>query len=122
MFRKLSLLLLSSTLLAGVSSLSLAQEEDAGSMFIDTTCQDLFDLFEEATEGEDKDPEDVTKARDDILYLAVWTHGYLSGKQGIDMEARPLSAEGLETLVGQMADQCEPDLEQLFVDAIAAME
>lgn len=95
-----------------------AHEE--GFMLATATCGDVYDLYADATDGEGRDPNDVKEAQDDILYLVVWVHGYLSGRYGFDLEKRPLGDEGIERIVGEMDKVCEPDRSKRFLDA--AME
>jgi hypothetical protein len=57
-----------------------------------------------------------------LLYFVVWTHGYLSGRDGIDEEKRPLSSEGIEQTVQQIGDVCRPDKTQRFLDAVVAIK
>jgi hypothetical protein len=80
---------------AFVAPLVLAQTDQLEEMTNDepfpiltATCDDIYDLFEEATPGEGKDPKEVEEAQDDVLYFVSWAHGYLRGRDGIDQEKR----------------------------------
>jgi hypothetical protein len=48
----------------------------------------------------------------------LWVHGYLSGRDGINRDRRPLSKEGVELTVKQIADVCKPDESRLFLDVV----
>jgi hypothetical protein len=92
--------------------------EDNGLDIQTATCRDLFDLYDDAVPGEGKDPAAVERAQDGILLFVVWVHGYLSGRDGIDAERRPLSKEGIEITVKQIGEACEPDESKRFLDVI----
>ena len=97
--------------------------EDDDSFTIQTaTCRDVFDLYEDASPGEGKDPDDLEKAQDTILLFVVWVHGYLSGRDGINEEKRPLSKEGIETTVKDIAEVCKPDESKRFLDVVHAIK
>jgi len=86
---------------------------------IDTaTCKDVFDLYEDAVPAEGKDVAELEQAQDMILLFVVWVHGYLSGRDGIDRDKRPLSKEGIETTVKDISVVCKPDESKLFLDAV----
>ena len=86
---------------------------------IDTaTCRDIFDLYEDAVPAEGKDPADLEDAQDTILLFVVWVHGYLSGRDGINRDKRPLSKEGVETTVKDISVVCKPDESKLFLDVV----
>lgn len=107
---------------AGESAAPATAAEDDRSAIETATCGDLFDLFEEATPGEGKDPTELEKAQDDVLYFVTWVHGYLSGMYGIDEEKRPMGKEGIVTLIDQMAKVCEPDASKLFLKAVTDLK
>ena len=69
------------------------------------TCGDLYELLQDAAAGEGKDPVIMEKAQNVLLYFVIWAHGYLSGRDGIDEEKRPLSSEGIELTVKQIGDR-----------------
>ena len=70
-------------LVAGlVAPLAIAQtdqseemEDDEPFPILTATCDDIYELFEEATPGEGKDPKEVEEAADDVLYFVTWVHG-----------------------------------------------
>jgi hypothetical protein len=100
-----------------------AAPEDDDSFTIQTaTCSDVFDLYEDASPGEGKDPDDLEKAQDAVLLFVVWVHGYLSGRDGINEEKRPLSKEGIETTVKDIAEACKPDESKRFLDVVHAIK
>ena len=86
---------------------------------IDTaTCGDVFDLYEDAVPAEGKDAAELAQAQDMVLLFVVWVHGYLSGRDGIDRDKRPLSKEGIETTVKDISVVCKPDESKLFLDVV----
>ena len=109
--------LVASPVLASEPAAPPAEKEDP--FTIDTaTCGDIFDLFEDATPGEGKDEEGLEEAQDTVIWFVVWVHGYLSGRDGIDPDKRPLSKEGVETTVKDIANVCKPDESKLFLDVV----
>jgi hypothetical protein len=80
------------------------------------TCGDIYDLFEDASPGEGKDAKELEAAQDMVLYFVIWVHGYLSGRDGIDQEKRPLSKEGIDITVKQIDEVCKPDESKRFLD------
>jgi hypothetical protein len=97
-------------------------EDDQPFPILTATCDDIYELFEEATPGEGKDPKDVEEAADDVLYFVTWVHGYLSGRDGIDQEKRPMSKEGIVTTIEDMARVCDPDGSRLFLEAVTDLK
>jgi hypothetical protein len=57
-----------------------------------------------------------------ISLLMVWAHGYQSGLQGIDFEARPVSLEGLVALTRKTLAECEQHPEVLFHIALGRID
>jgi hypothetical protein len=49
-------------------------------------------------------------------------HGYLSGRDGIDQEKRPMSKESIVTTIDDMARVCDPDGSRLFLDAVTELK
>ncbi len=82
------------------------------------TCDDIFDLFEEASPAVGKDPKELENAQDDVLYFVTWVHGDLSGRHGIDQGKRPMNKQGVVTTIEHMAKVCDPDASKLFLDAV----
>ena len=113
---------LSTTVCASEQAAPAPEAEPEKPTFILTTatCGDVYDLYEDATPGEGKDPKEVAEAQDDVLYLVVWVHGYLSGRNGVDLEKRPLGQAGIEKVVAEIDEVCKPDKSKRFLDA--AME
>jgi hypothetical protein len=96
-----------------------ATPENKGRFSIATaTCGDVFNLYEDASPGEGKDPKALEDAQDTVLDFVLWVHGYLSGRDGINRDRRPLSKEGVELTVKQIADVCKPDESRLFLDVV----
>ena len=81
-------------------------------------CADVYDLFEDASPGEGKDVKEMEAAQDMVLAFVVWVHGYLSGRDGIDQEKRPLSKEGIDITVKQIDEVCKPDESKRFLDVV----
>lgn len=86
------------------------------------TCGDLYELLQDASLGEGKDPVIMEKAQNVLLYFVIWAHGYLSGRDGIDEDKRPLSSEGIELTVKQIGDVCRPDKTQRFLDVVVGIK
>ena len=95
-----------------------AEVEDNEFKITTATCGDVFDLFSDATPAEGKDPEVLEEAQDDVLYFVIWVHGYLSGRVGIDPGKRPLSKEGIELTIEQIAGVCKADESKRFLNAV----
>jgi hypothetical protein len=93
-------------------------EDDEPFPILTATCDDIYELFEEATPREGKDPKELEEAQDDVLSFVVWVHGYLSGRDGIDLEKRPMGKQGIVTTIEDMASVCDPDGSRLFLDAV----
>lgn len=53
-----------------------------------------------------------------VSMLMVWAHGYKSGLEGIDFDARPASLEGMVELVTRAVEECEQHPQMLFHVAI----
>jgi hypothetical protein len=86
------------------------------------TCGDLMDLFSAAAPKKGKDAKRLARAQDDVLNFVMWVHGYLSGRDGIDFDKRPLNEQGIRQTVDQMASVCKPDPAKLFLDAIKGVK
>ena len=86
------------------------------------TCGDLYELLQDAAPGEGKDPVIMEKAQNVLLYFVIWAHGYLSGRDGIDEDDRPLSSEGIEFTVKQIGEVCRPDKTQRFLDVVPGIK
>lgn len=82
------------------------------------TCGDLMNLFNAATPKKGKDAKHLARAQDDAYMIIMWVHGYISGREGIDLVKRPINAEGIKQTAGQMVEVCKADRSKLFVDAI----
>lgn len=93
-------------------------EEDEPFPILTATCDDIYDLFEEAAPGDGKDPKELEEAQDDVLSFVTWVHGYLSGRYGIDKEKRPMGRQGVVTTIEDMARVCDPDGSKLFLEAV----
>ena len=82
------------------------------------TCNDVYDLFEDADpEGKD-DLEEVVDAQDDVLDLLTWVNGYLSGRDGIDNNKFTLTKEGVEKTLTSIVNVCKSKETKRFLDVI----
>ncbi len=52
----------------------------------------------------------------------LWVHGYLSGRDGINREKRPLSKEGIDITVKQIDEVCKPDESKRFLEVVKNMK
>jgi len=104
-----------------MAELSAADDEDVFTL-AKMTCKDVFNLFDDATPGENKDPEDVINAQDDVFDLITWLHGYLSGRDGIGSSKYKLNKAGIEKAVADMAAVCKPNLEKRFLDVVPTIK
>ncbi len=82
------------------------------------TCGDVFDLFEDATPGDKKDPDEVMAAQDDVLDLIIWIHGYLSGRNGIDNSKYTLNKAGINRAVDDIAAVCKSNEKKRLLDVV----
>jgi len=116
----LATLLGSGSVLAADEANTPAQQEAEGKTVSieNATCQDLFDLYQDAVPAEGKDPELLEEAQDEVLLFVIWVHGYLSGRDGLDSERRPLSQEGIKITIQDIAEVCEPDTSARFMDVV----
>jgi len=85
---------------------------------VDMTCSDVFDLFDDATPNDEKDPEEVMAAQDDILDLLTWVHGYLSGRDGLKNTKYKMNKAGITKAIGDIAKVCKANEEKLFLDVV----
>ena len=53
-----------------------------------------------------------------VSMLMVWSHGYKSGLEGLDFEARPVSLDGLTELTHAAMEECSQHPEMLFHVAV----
>jgi hypothetical protein len=99
-----------------------ARDDNEDFTLADMTCGDIFQLFEDATPADEgkpaKDPQDLTNAQDDTLYLATWVHGYLTGRDGIGVSAPKMNKTGIEKVIGDIAAVCKPDESKRFLDVV----
>lgn len=89
----------------------------------DSTCAEYLDLVAQVkSESEATGPNAGHEAQDDLVSVMLWLHGYLSGRNGIDGQARPLSREWLASNVGVLARACAVDETRRVVDVVAAFQ
>lgn len=99
-----------------------ARDADEPLSLATMTCQDVFDLYADATPADDKDPEDLAEAQDDTLYLVAWVHGFLSGRDGIGKGAPRLTKSGIEQVIADVATVCKPDPSKRFLDVVGGIQ
>ena len=85
---------------------------------VDMTCSDVFDLFDDATPGDKKDPEEIMAAQDDVLDLLTWVHGYLSGRDGLNSAKYTMNKAGINQAVADIVTVCQPNEKKLFLDVV----
>ena len=86
------------------------------------TCNDIFNLFDDAAPGEGKEPAEVVDAQDDVLSLVVWVHGYLSGRDGLDGKGPALNKKGIEETIANVGKVCEPNPDKRFLDVVSSIK
>ena len=99
-----------------------AEPEEESFAIGTANCGDVYDLFEDATPGEGKDPEALARAQDDVLYFVIWVHGYLSGIHGIDQKKRPLNEQGIKNVVAEIDEVCEGNESKPFLEVARSIE
>ncbi len=82
------------------------------------TCTDVFDLFDDATPGDNKDNEEVMAAQDDVLDLLTWVHGYLSGRDGLENSKYTMNKIGINQAVVDITSVCKANEEKLFLNVV----
>jgi hypothetical protein len=92
----------------------------------DTTCAEYLDLVEQVklesqASGAAK-AQDAQDAQDALVETMLWLHGYLSGRNGIDNQARPLTRDWLASSVGVLARACAVDENRRVVDVVAGIQ
>jgi hypothetical protein len=89
----------------------------------DATCAEYLDLVERVKlQSEAKGAAKSQDALDDLVDVQLWLHGYLSGRKGIDNQARPLTRDWLASSVGVLARACAVDESRRVVDVVAGIE
>jgi hypothetical protein len=89
----------------------------------DATCAQYLDLVEQVKlESEAADVTAPQDAQDDLVSVMLWLHGYLSGRNGIDNQARPLTRDWLASNVGVLARACAVDEKRRVVDVVAGIQ
>ena len=86
------------------------------------TCNDIFNLFDDAAPGEGKEPAEVVDAQDDVLSLVVWVHGYLSGRDGLEGKGPALNKKGIEETIANVGKVCEPNPDKRFLDVVSSIK
>lgn len=89
----------------------------------DATCAEYLDLVEQVKlESQATDAAAAHDAQDDLVSVMLWLHGYLSGRNGIDNQARPLTREWLANGVGVLARACAVDEKRRVADVVAGIK
>ena len=89
--------------------------------FDSATCGDLLDIFAAADPKLNKDKKMLKGAQDRAFAYVAWTHGYLNGRDGIDVKRYPFDEKGVTQLVGVMFNACKGNDPKLFLDAVKDM-
>lgn len=85
-------------------------------------CGSIIDLFVSADPEVNTDQQSLAAAQDRTYVFLMWTHGYLSGRDGIDFARRPLNQHGINTLVGEIYAVCKDNEARLFLDAVTGVQ
>jgi hypothetical protein len=89
----------------------------------DATCAQYLDLVEQVKlESQAADATAPQDAQDDLVSVMLWLHGYLSGRNGIDNQARPLTRDWLASNVGVLARACAVDEKRRVIDVVAGIQ
>jgi hypothetical protein len=89
----------------------------------DATCAEYLDLVEQVRlESQATEAGAAQDAQDDLVAVMMWLHGYLSGRNGIDNQARPLTRDWLASNVGVLARACAVDEERRVVDVVVGIQ
>ena len=56
------------------------------------------------------------------VMVTVWAHGYHNGLKGINFEARPMSLEGMVTLLRGLLEECGRHPDELFHTAVMKLD
>jgi len=54
--------------------------------------------------------------------VTVWAHGYHNGLKGVNFEARPMSLDGMVTLLRGLLDECGRNPDELFHTAVTKLD
>jgi hypothetical protein len=88
----------------------------------DSTCADYLDLVAQVKREQEEPGLPLHHdAQDDLVSVMLWLHGYLSGRNGIDGQARPLTREWLASNVGVLAEACAVDEGRRVVDVVSGI-
>lgn len=90
-----------------------------------TTCGNVFGLFAAADPKDPanvKNPKRAEAAQNNVYSLVMWVHGYVSGRDGIDMTKHPLNEAGVKKVVGDMVAVCKEDPKKPFLEAVKGIK
>lgn len=97
---------------------STPEKPSKGDEMTQARCGDILDLFAAADPKANKDKKGVRAAQDKTYAFVMWVHGYLSGRDGINFDKRPLNQAGITHVVSDIYQACSPDEKRLFLDAV----
>jgi hypothetical protein len=86
--------------------------------FESTTCGNLLDVFAAADPKLNTDEALLKSAQNRAYIFVAWTHGYLSGREGIDFSRHPSNQAGVTQIVKGLYDQCKDNDDRLLIDVV----
>lgn len=95
-----------------------AAGKSTGDEMASARCGAILDLFESADPQINKNKKALAAAQDRTYVFLMWTHGYVSGRDGVDFVKRPLNQEGITRLVADIYSVCKSDEKRPFLDAV----
>lgn len=105
-------------------SAPLSAQSSADDDMTNATCADYIGALQRANPGKSPTAEQVRaaqSAQDALVDIAVWAHGYQSGRAGPGAQLLPFDTAFIEAHVVRLARQCEaksPDGKMPIVDII----
>ena len=95
-----------------------AQPDTKGDELATAKCGGILDLFAAADPSSTDNKQDLAAAQDRTYNFIMWVHGYLSGRDGIDLAKRPINQQGVTQLVGDIYKVCNNNDQELFLTAV----
>ena len=68
--------------------------------------------------GTNTDAALLRSAQNRAYIFVAWTHGYLSGREGIDFTKRPSNQDGVTQVVKDLYGQCKDNDDKLLIDVV----
>jgi hypothetical protein len=106
------------------ASVPLQAQSDPGDDLTDATCGDYIAALKRADPGKsanDAQTRAAQTAQDALVDIAVWVHGYQSGRAGPNAQLLPFDNAFIEAMVVRLARQCtakSPDGKMPIIDII----